>query len=207
LNIGCWIFLLFTFPALAEPATNALPALAPAYGQIPPTFCEQHGTAALIGSLALLAVVSLVVWKLLQPKPPVVMPPELRARLALVKLQGQPEDGKFLSEVSQILRCYVTAAFQLPPGERTTAEFYLALAGNDRIPVELGEAVSRFLRECDERKFSPATNNTPFNATERALELVAQSEKCLLLVGRASSRAESKTSDPSVASPHRLPAP
>ena len=34
---------------------------------------------------------------------------------ALAKLLRQPEDGKLLSEVSQILRRYVIAAFELPP--------------------------------------------------------------------------------------------
>lgn len=195
-------FLLLPLAVIAAD-TNALPSLAPAYGQIPPSFWDQHGTAIIIGSLALLAVVSVIVWKLLQPRPPVVMPPELLARLALTRLQGQPEDGKILSEVSQILRQYMTTAFQLPAGELTTAEFYLALADSNQISIELGEAISRFLRECDERKFSPATSEAPMNATNRALELVAQSEKFLSAAERTSARAESKTDGSPVASPHQ----
>lgn len=199
------MFLLFTFSAFADSSTNALPSLAPAYGQIPPTFWDQHGTAIIIGSLALLAVVSVVVWKLLQPKPPAVVPPEIVARLALNKLQKEPESGKVLSETSQILHRYVTTAFQLPTEELTTTEFYLALASNSQIPLELGENISRFLRECDERKFSPATNEAPMNAANHALELVAQSEKFLSSVERAPSRAESKTTGSSAASPQQRP--
>ncbi len=61
------------------------------------------------------------------------MPPEMVAREALAKLRCQTEDGKVLSEVSQILRRYFSTAFQFPPGELTTAEFSVALACNDKI--------------------------------------------------------------------------
>lgn len=169
----------FLFLPLAVIAanTNTLPALAPAYDPIPPTFWEQHGTAIIIGSLTLLAIVSVVVWRHLQPKPPVVVPPELLARRALTKLQGRPEDGKTLSDVSQIVRRYFSTVLQLPPGELTTAEFNFALARNDNVPVELGEAILRFLRECDERKFSSAKVAVPVNAVPRALELISLAEQ------------------------------
>ena len=50
---------------------------------------------------------------------------------------SRPEDGALLSQVSQILRHYVVAAFDLPPGELTTAEFCRAIAGHARIGPEL----------------------------------------------------------------------
>ena len=65
----------------------------------------------------LLALVALAVWWLTRPKPPVVVPPEVQARQALEPLRQQAEDGAVLSQVSQILRHYVSAAFALPPGE------------------------------------------------------------------------------------------
>jgi hypothetical protein len=163
--------------AVAKAAdTNALPALAPAYGEMPPTFWEQRGTLVIIGVFAFIILAMLVLWKLFQPKPAVILPPEVLARDALAKLIGRPEDGKLLSDVSQILRRYVIAAFELPTGELTTAEFCAALAGNEKIGAELVGSISSFLRECDDRKFSP-TKSAPLDAANRALELVALSEK------------------------------
>ena len=164
--------------AVAKAAdTNALPALAPAYGEMPPTFWEQHGTLFIIGGFAFVILAMLVLWKLFQPKPAVILPPEFLARDALAKLIGRPEDGKLLSDVSQILRRYVIAAFIFPAAELTTAEFCAALVGNETIGTELAGSISNFLRECDERKFSPTKSAPPINAASRALELIALAEK------------------------------
>jgi hypothetical protein len=157
--------------------TNALPALAPAYGEMPPTFWEQHGTLVIIGGFAFIILAMLVLWKLFQPKPAVILPPEILAREALAKLTGRPEDGKLLSDVSQILRRYVIAAFNFPAAELTTAEFCAALAGNEKIGAELTQSISSFLRECDERKFSTSPATAPLNAAACALELIASAEK------------------------------
>ena len=99
------------------------------------------------------------------------------AREALAKLQRQPEDGNVLSQISQILRRYVGAAFQFPSGEATTAEFSAALAGSEKIGAELAQTISSFLHECDERKFSPANPTAPLNAATRALEIISLVEK------------------------------
>ena len=93
-----------------------------------------------------------------------------------------------MSEASQILRRYVITAFELPAAELTTTEFCAALAASERIGGELAAAVSSFLRECDERKFSPPPAAT-LNAATRALELISLAEQRLLSVGRASARA------------------
>jgi hypothetical protein len=139
----------------AQASTNALPALAPPVGEIPPTFWEQHGTMILLAGIALIAAAALILWKLLQPKPPVILRPEILAREALTKLLRQPEDGKLLSDVSQILRRYIIAAFELPAAELTTTEFCAALAASENIGRELAGLISDFLRECDKRKFAP----------------------------------------------------
>jgi hypothetical protein len=171
--------ILFTFPAFTQTATNALPALAPPYGEIPPTFEERFNPATKSGQAIFIFIVVLavllffVIWKKLHPPPPPTLPPEIVAREALAKLLRQPEDGKLLSEVSQILRRYVIAAFELPPGEFTTGEFTTALAGSEKIGAELAQTISNFLRECDERKFSAGNASNPFNAASRTLELVA----------------------------------
>jgi hypothetical protein len=168
-------FFLSPLAAIAA-STNALPALAPAYGEMSPTFWEQDGSAVIIASSALAILAILFVWKFLRPKPVPILPPEIVAREALVKLQRQPEDGKLLSDVSQILRRYVVAVLQFPSGELTTAEFCAAIIINQRLGAELARTVSGFLRECDVRKFSPANSVQPLDAATRALELIQQIE-------------------------------
>ena len=157
--------------------TSALPALIPAYGEIPPTFWEQHKAILIIGIFAFLLLAALVVWKIFKPKPAPVLPPEAIALEALTKLQSQPEDGKLLSEVSQIVRRYAGAVFGFPGGEMTTAEFCGAILRHEKIGPELSGAIASFLRECDVRKFSPASSATQINAVQRALEFVARIEK------------------------------
>ena len=157
--------------------TNALLALVPAYGEIPPTFFELHETAIIIGGFAFLAFAFLLVKTLLRPESKTVLPPEIVAREALKKLLHQPEDGKFLSEVSQILRHYVVAMFGLSAAEMTTKEFCTALAANEKIGTEISNSISNFLRECDEQKFSSSPSVAPVNATARALEFIVLIEK------------------------------
>ena len=155
LALGLWLL-----PPNSAAATNSLdrthiPPLRPPHAEIPPTFWEQYGLWVILGGLLLLALVCAVVWFLTRPKPPVIVPPEVQARQALEPLRQQPEDGVLLSRVSQILRHYVAAAFDLPPGELTTTEFCRAIAGHAEIGPELSAALSDFLRQCDQRKFSP----------------------------------------------------
>ncbi len=170
-------FFLATSPLSGQSETNALPKLLPPYGQMPPTFWEQHGPAIVAGSVVLVLIAGLVLWRMCQRKPPVVVPPAVQAREALARWMGQPEDGNCLSDISQILRRYVVRAFEFPAGEFTTAEFCGELERSEKIGPELAQAISGFLRECDERKFSQAGSLTPLNAANRALELVALAEK------------------------------
>ena len=81
-----------------------------------------------------------------------------------------------LSSVSQILRRYVIAAFELPPGEFSTTEFRQLVSANEKIGAELANALSEFMRQCDEQKFSGADAAGPTDAAPRALELVARGE-------------------------------
>jgi hypothetical protein len=188
LNVGCWMFLSIALFASSLPAQtsskNMLPPLAPAYGEIPPTtydeiattFWEQHRTAVLVGGFVFIALVGLIFWVIFRPKPPVIVPPEVQACEALAGLLRQPEDGKILSEVSQILRCYLIAVFELPATELTTAEICMALASQEKVDAEFARSISDFFRKCDERKFSRESDATPFMAAARALELVAHTE-------------------------------
>jgi hypothetical protein len=169
--------ILFATPRLfGQASTNALPALAPPYGEIPPTLWERHGTMILVAGIAVIALAVLILWKIFRPKPSVILPPEVVAREALTKLLCQPEDGQLLSNVSQILRRYVITAFELPAAELTTTEFCAALAASEKIGAELSGFISDFLRECDDRKFSTSPAAAPLNAATHALELVALTE-------------------------------
>ena len=143
---------------------------------MPPTFWEQHGLLVILFGILLLALVCAAVWFLTRPKPPVVVPLEVQARHALEPLRQQPEDGVLLSRVSQILRHYVSAAFNLPPAELTTAEFCGAIEGHAQIGPDLSAAFSEFLHQCDQRKFSLSAPASPFSAVDQALKLIDQSQ-------------------------------
>jgi hypothetical protein len=165
-------------------AADAIPPLRPPHAEIPPTFWEQNGLWIVIVSILLLALVGAVAWFLTRPKAPMVVPPEAQARQALEPLRQQPEDGVLLSRVSQILRHYVAAAFGLPPGELTTVEFCQAIAGHAEIGPELSAALSKFLRQCDQRKFSPPAPTAPFGAVAQAFKLIGQAEALRLALAQ-----------------------
>jgi len=182
---GIWISfvaLALFIPRLAfAPDTNsldpdAIPPLRPPHAEIPPTFWDQYSLWVVLGGVLLLALVCVAAWFLTRPKPPVIVPPEVQARQALEPLGQQPENGALLSRVSQILRHYVTAAFSLPPGELTTAEFCRAIAGPGPIGPELSAALGDFLRQCDQRKFSPPPPAPPLSAVAQALKLIEQAQ-------------------------------
>ena len=169
--------ILFLPFAVMAADTSTLPTLAPAYGEIPPTFWEQYEAAIIVAGFAILALAFFFLKVMLRPESPVILPPEAVARQALAKLQNEPEDGKTLSSVSQILRHYVSETFNMTNHELTTAEFCSAAAGNQPLGAELAETISSFLRECDVRKFSPVISPVSLNAASRALELVTLAEK------------------------------
>jgi len=162
----------------AHPATNIssagddVPKLRPPRGEIPPTFWEKHEVWVILGSVVVLALIGAIVWVLTRPKPPMIIPPGIRARQALDLLLLKPEDGHVLSQVSQITRHYITEAFALPPGELTTAEFCRLIADHEGLGPELAGAISGFLRRCDERKFTPAPPAAPIAAVATAFKIV-----------------------------------
>lgn len=179
LDVGCWLFLLSAFSAssaLGQTNTNALQTLAPAYGELPPTFWERYGVGILIITGVLVVAAGVVVWRKLSPAPAPVVAPETIARGALAQLQHRPEDGKLLSEVSQILRRYAGAIFGFPGAEMTTTEFTATVAAGPGIDSQLAEALANFLRACDQGKFMAQNEAPPLNAVERAMQLIEQIE-------------------------------
>jgi hypothetical protein len=179
-----WVVVLW--PLLFAPAAFALPSskpadeippLAPPLPEIQPTFWEQHAALIIVLGIVALAAIGALLWLLLlrpKPKPPV--PPAVLARYELAELTTITETGGVLTGVSQSLRRYVTAAFNLPPGEMNTTEFCAVIQSHAQIGPELAAALAEFLRGCDERKFSPTANTTPLNAASRALTLVELAE-------------------------------
>lgn len=171
-------FALFYLPYAALAATNIssgdddLAKLRPPRAEIPPTFWERYYIWIIAASLVFLALIGIIVWTVTRPKPPIIVPPEIRAKQALDLLLNKPEDGLVLSRVSQILRHYIADAFALPPGELTTTEFCRLIAGHEGVGPELAGAVSDFLRRCDERKFTPSPPSAPMTAPATALKLV-----------------------------------
>jgi hypothetical protein len=157
--------------------TNAPLKLLPPYGELPPTFWEQHGTSIVLAGLIAIVLAALGCWLIFRPKPKIMIPPEVKARESLENLHQQPEDGAVLSRVSQVVRNYFGAAFQLAPGELTTTEFCREISGNEKIGAELSSATADFLRDCDARKFSTAADLTNSDAAKRALNLVEQAEQ------------------------------
>lgn len=183
----------FQLGVLAQ-TTNEIPPLSPAYAEFPPTFWKQHGVALVVTSLVALVAVAMILWLWLRPKPVPPLPPEVQARRTLELLRQRTENGIVLSEISQALRSYFIAAFDLPRGEPTTTEFCALLKQSEAIGFGLANEVGAFLQECDERKFaplvgvqasacsSPATSTTDTlkrelqPAASRALELVELAE-------------------------------
>ena len=158
-------------------ATEVPLKLTPPYAELPPTFWEQDATAISLVGLAAVVLLGFAWRQLFRPKPETIIPPEVAAREALQPLSSQPEDGAVLSCVSQALRHYFIAAFQLAGDELTPTEFNREMARSEKISPELSAATAEFLRECDARKFSSTTGSEKLAAAKRALNLVEQAEQ------------------------------
>ncbi len=177
-----------------------IPPLQPPRGPLPPDFWEQYGLWVVFGGVFAVLLVPLILWLVLRPKPPVMIPPEAEARSVLGALREQPETGNILSRVSHALRHYFSAAFGLAEGELTTAEFCRALEAAPEPGPQLKGKVTAFLRECDERKFSPAQVTASMGAVTQALNFIAEAE-----VRRAELRAQKQPDGSQSSSPPPYP--
>jgi hypothetical protein len=162
-------------PGLAQPSEDAPPLLDP-LPEIPPTFWEQHGILVVTVSLVFIALLGILLWWLLQPKPPVPVPIAVRTRQELEALAREPMNAQTLSKLSRCLRRYFAAVFGLPAGELTTTEFNRAFAAQTTVGGELVAAVGEFLQRADERKFAPGASGDS-NAMQQALELFERGER------------------------------
>ncbi len=98
LHVKCSMFLsvvllfLAAFPLRGQTnseATNAPLTLSPPYGELPPTFFEQHGTILMLAGLGIIALAAFGLWLIFRPKPKTIIPPEVQARRALEALREQ----------------------------------------------------------------------------------------------------------------------
>jgi hypothetical protein len=173
-----WLVTVARLHALpSRPAADDIPPLAPPLPEIPPTAWEQHGWLLWVAVPLLMTLLALIVWWCLRPgKPPVQPSPAVQARAALAALSQRPEDGETLAGVSLALRRYLINAFRLPDHESTTTEFCARLRAKEKVGPELAEALGGFLRNCDERKFSPPPGPAPLGAVGHALKLIELAE-------------------------------
>jgi hypothetical protein len=186
----CLVLLLRLVPVLAadtNSSSDTIPPLRPPRGEIPPTYWEQHAPAILaIGVMSVLLIAG-ASWLVRRPKPPVLPAPAAVARSQLQPLSNQPETGVVLSQISQAVRHYVAAAFDLATGEFTTTDLCLMLATRDVAGPELNAALGDFLRRCDQRKFAPAVSLPPLGAVAEALNLIERCEARLSQLRQAAS--------------------
>ena len=61
--------------------------LLPPYGELPPTFWEQHGTVLMLAGLGIIALAAFGLWLIFRPRPKLIIPPEVQARQALEMLR------------------------------------------------------------------------------------------------------------------------
>ena len=155
---------------------NAIPPLRPPHAELPPSLWEQHSLLVILCSAGLFLMIGALVWFFVRPKPVVPVPPEAEARRALEPLRQKPEDGALLSRVSQVLRKYIVEAYHLPAEETTTTEFCRMIATDGRLGHELASAAADFLRQCDQRKFSPPVPAPPLSAVDQALGIIERSQ-------------------------------
>jgi hypothetical protein len=164
------------YSAWAATNDSNFPELNPPRGELPPGFWEEQGALIILASVTAALLFGVVIWLLLRPKTARPLPPGTIARTNLEALLPQPESKAVLSRVSHILREYVTSVLGLPPGERNTAELVEELSRDGSMPGELSRQIVSLLRDCDQRKFDPASSGPPLRAAEKALGWVAAVE-------------------------------
>ncbi len=162
--------------AFTNSRPNDIPPLRPPRKEMPPTYWEQKGGLVVVSGVGLLGAILAGIWFARRVRPQVTVPAEVQARAALETVRGQPETGGVLSAISQNLRHYITAAYNLPAQELTTTEFCEVIAHNESIGPKLADAISEFLRRGDQRKFALSAERAPLEAVPQAFKLIEMSE-------------------------------
>lgn len=115
----------------------------------------------LAGGLVGAGVVGFVAWRIArrQPgRPP--LPPDRWAlqelkRIAALRLAEHGQAERFHTLVSDVIRRYLEARYDLRAPKQTTQEFLRGLPEPSPLPAERQEKLAEFLRRCDLAKFAP----------------------------------------------------
>lgn len=166
---------------VAAPAgKDVLSQLRPPKPLLGPSFWDRHW-AVLVGTAAGLLVAGALVllWRrrVHAAKTSSLLPPALQARRALAALRHSAEDETLAAEVARTLRRYLCQAFQLPPGQWTTAELVVAVRQHPQAGPEWADALAELLRDCDMVKFAPVRPPGPLGLVARALDLIERLEQ------------------------------
>jgi hypothetical protein len=114
----------------------------------------------ILGIVALLfAVLGVALWTLWGKKPP---PPLTPAEWALRELErieglglaGPDETGWYPTEISTVIRRYLSERYGLPAQQQTTAEFLHTIRQTPELPEELHPTLKELLERCDLAKFA-----------------------------------------------------
>jgi hypothetical protein len=155
---------------------NVTGGLKPPKGALPPSFWERYHLWVFAGAGGLLLGIGGLIWYVQRPLPEPVIPPDVRARRDLEAAAREPDLGLMLSDLSRILRRYITQVFELTQEELTTREFVAVLLNHPGIPEELAKPLTIYLQQCDERKFSPMPPDQPSDPLAAALDLINKTE-------------------------------
>jgi hypothetical protein len=127
-------------------------------------------------AVAILALLALTTWGIrrLQPRP---KPPVTFGQRALDELERLGEFGTwgggtvdtYHTRLSDIVRHYLQAGFDIPATQRTNEEFFGLLQIGETLTTEQREVLGQFLKRCDLAKFAAAQ----FTASE------CESTRCL----------------------------
>ena len=142
------------FPLVAMGAIKAerVPELRPPRPELPPPMSTGSRSAWVIGGLGVAILLAALCWPHRKPPAP---PPESFA-VAQEKLGALRANAGSTTPaaVSAIMRRYAAGAFGIEGGGLTSEELVSGLVARRSCPVELTNAVWRFLSDCDRAKFS-----------------------------------------------------
>lgn len=115
------------------------------------------------GGIVGAALLGFIAWRIARYKPrPRPLSPERWAlqeleRIAALKLAEQGHAERFHTLVSDVIRRYLEARYDLRAPKQTTQEFLRGLPEPSPLPMERQEKLAEFLRRCDLAKFAPVT--------------------------------------------------
>lgn len=150
--------------------------------KLPKVYTETSSNSALlitiITVLVILTIVAVVIILLKKRKvKEMIIPPwdTANAKLNQVSKLLPMNETKFFVTVSDIIRVYIEAIYQLPATESTTKEFLIKLQNSGNLNDDVKQILSNFLKEADMVKFArqPATEEHIRETLNSIKELVS----------------------------------